>query len=62
MRFLGELDCLLLPDDKPNVCAFRDGLNRLTIRRVVHQFEKVLLCLVSAIRLPHFGVMLDVTG
>ena len=60
--FLSELDRFLLAHDKPDVCTLRHILNCFSVGCVVHQLEKVLLCFVSAIRLSHFGVMLDVGG
>ena len=60
VRFLSELDCLLLTDDKPNVCTLRYIFNCFIVRCIVHQLEKVLFGFISAVRLLHFGVMLNV--
>ena len=60
--FLSELDRLLFTHDKPDVCTLRHILNCFSVRCVVHQLEEVLFRFISAICLPHFGVMLDVDG
>ena len=62
VRIFSELDCLLLAHDKPDVCTLSYILNCFSVRCVVHQLEEVLFRFISAICLPHFGVMLDVDG
>ena len=58
--FLGELNRLGLINEKANVQALSNVLNRFTIWCVVHQLEEIFLCFIVAIRISHLCIVLDI--
>ena len=62
VRFFSALDRFLLTNYEPNVRALCYILGCFTVRRVVHQLEKVFLCIVSAMLSALISVTLYVTG